>query len=216
MANKGVLIFESYYEVIKDLNDSDQLQMYKAICEYGINGNEPNLTGALKGLWTLIKPNIDSSINRYNTSVINGGKGGRPKKEKPNENPQITKEKPKIKPKIKPENNHDKDIDKDNNKDIDNKVFIPEQKNKLVLWIEEKCPQVAKMKSPLTNDEAERLINDFDKDDIIAVFNSMDNYAKLHSTSISANKTFRNWAKRDKVLTIAEKRRMGNPHELLN
>lgn len=190
MANKGVLILESYYEVISELSDDEQLIMFKGICEYGINGVEPDFKGALKSLFTLMKPNIDSSISRYNSSVTNGGKGGRPKKietkEEPKQNPVETKEKPKE----KPIENQDKDIDKD----IDKEKDILE-KHKLVIWLEQYCPEVQKLKKPITNKEAEKIQERFKgKFKIVeSIFLRMENHKGLSTKYKSAYLTFCQW-----------------------
>ena len=190
MANKGVLILESYYEVISELSDDEQLIMFKGICEYGINGIEPNFKGALKSLFTLMKPNIDSSISRYNSSVTNGGKGGRPKKtetkEEPKQNPVETKEKPKE----KPIENQDQDIDKD----IDKEKDILE-KHKLVIWLEEYCPEVQKLKKPITNKEAEKIQARFKGKfkTVESVFLRMENHKGLSTKYKSAYLTFCQW-----------------------
>lgn len=190
MANKGVLILESYYEVISELSDDEQLIMFKGICEYGINGVEPNFKGALKSLFTLMKPNIDSSISRYNSSVTNGGKGGRPKKtetkEEPKQNPVETKEKPKE----KPIENQDKDIDKD----IDKEKDILE-KHKLVIWLEQYCPEVQKLKKPITNKEAEKIQARFKGKfkTVESVFLRMENHKGLSTKYKSAYLTFCQW-----------------------
>ena len=190
MANKGVLILESYYEVISELSDDEQLIMFKGICEYGINGIEPNFKGALKSLFTLMKPNIDSSISRYNSSVTNGGKGGRPKKtetkEEPKQNPTETKEEPKE----KPIENQDKDIDKD----IDKEKDILE-KHKLVIWLEQYCPEVQKLKKPITNKEAEKIQARFKGKfkTVESVFLRMENHKGLSTKYKSAYLTFCQW-----------------------
>lgn len=77
---KGVLILPSYHEAIKDLPDKDRLAMYDCIVLYGLYGEEPELPAHLRGFFALIKPQIDSSRNRYDAAVKNGGKGGRPPK----------------------------------------------------------------------------------------------------------------------------------------
>ncbi len=59
----------SFFEAIKNLEDkSQQADFYNAICEYSLNGNEPNFSGMLKMAWELVKPNLESgrkkAINR--------------------------------------------------------------------------------------------------------------------------------------------------------
>lgn len=74
------MILPSYHEAIKDLPDADRLQMYDAIIRYGLYGEAVELSGVAKALFTLIKPNIDSSQTRYRAAKANGEKGGRPAK----------------------------------------------------------------------------------------------------------------------------------------
>ncbi len=114
MAN-GVVFLPSYHEAIRDLPDSDRLQMYEAIVRYGLYGEVIELSGVTKALFTLIKPNIDSSQNRYRASKENGKKPpkegsnprGRPRKNQTeNQNENQTE-------------NQDKDIDKDSDFDSD-------------------------------------------------------------------------------------------------
>jgi len=68
--------------------------------------------------------------------------------------------------------------------------------NKLVNWLLENAPRVMRMKEPLTDPQAEKLIEDYARDLIIEVFSAMDNHEPLLQKNRSANKTFRNWAKR--------------------
>jgi len=76
---KGVLVLRSFYEAIQCLEKEDQLELYNAIMEYGLNGVEPNFEKKyLNGYLKLIIPNIDSQIKKYKASVENGKKGGKP------------------------------------------------------------------------------------------------------------------------------------------
>lgn len=68
----------------------------------------------------------------------------------------------------------------------------------LVEWLNENAPRVQQLKEPITNEQAERICNDFELDFAKQVFTSMHNYKKLTSNVISANLTFRKWAAKDK------------------
>jgi len=82
-SKNGVVYLESFHEAIRPLTDGDRLMMYDAIMDYGIYAVIPDgLPAHLKGYFALMKPNIDSSKNRYNAAVENGKKGGRPIKGK--------------------------------------------------------------------------------------------------------------------------------------
>ena len=64
-------------EALNSIGDPTiELNLYRAIVEYGLNGTRPNLSGVESAIFTLITPQIDANQRRYE----NGKKGGRPKK----------------------------------------------------------------------------------------------------------------------------------------
>lgn len=68
--------FASYYEALQYLSDEYCGVMFKAICEFALKGNEPELTDPiLKGYWTLIRPTLERSIKRAEAGR-RGGQGG--------------------------------------------------------------------------------------------------------------------------------------------
>lgn len=76
MKARGFTFFASYYEALQYLSDEDCGIMIKTICEFAINGNEPDLTEpVLKGYWTLIRPTLERSIKRAEAGR-RGGQGG--------------------------------------------------------------------------------------------------------------------------------------------
>lgn len=112
MKRNSYVFYASYYDAIKNLPEKQQLNLFKAICEYAFNNKFIRLTKQEKSILNLITPTLDSSIKRYEANVKNGQKGGRPKKQeqkpnenptetqaKPNNNPDLTQEKPNPKPK---------------------------------------------------------------------------------------------------------------------
>lgn len=73
MAEKGVVIRPSFYEAIISMGEQNQLALFKAICCYGLYGQEPvGLSARAEALFALMKPNLDSASKRYNASVANG------------------------------------------------------------------------------------------------------------------------------------------------
>lgn len=107
---KGFVFLRSYYDALKGLSREDRALILDAVLQYVFEGKEPDseaLPPLLLGFFTLLRPNIDSSVRRYQTQRENGQKGGRPKK--PNENTMLTHAEPNTKPK----QNQDKDKDKD-------------------------------------------------------------------------------------------------------
>lgn len=117
------LFYASFLECVENAPESERAETVYAIVHYGIYGKIPdNVPQSFKMIFPAIKPNIDSSIKRYNAYVENGKKGGRPKKEKPNQNQNETKLKPnnnQTKTKEKPNQNLDKEKEKEKDKEID-------------------------------------------------------------------------------------------------
>ena len=74
-SSKAVLFFLSYFEALQELKPMQQLEAYNAIFQYAFHGTEPKPSKAVKPLWTLIKPTIDSSMKKR----ADGSKGGRSK-----------------------------------------------------------------------------------------------------------------------------------------
>jgi hypothetical protein len=68
----------------------------------------------------------------------------------------------------------------------------------LVKWLAENCKEVSRMKKPLTNDEAAKLVADFTKEEIKDTFLNMENYKPLLTKSVSAYLTCRKWISRDR------------------
>lgn len=61
----SMIFYRSFYEAIKELPLDKQGEIYDAIFTYGLDFTEPKLTGISKTIWTLIKPQIDSNIEKY-------------------------------------------------------------------------------------------------------------------------------------------------------
>lgn len=79
----GFIFYKSFYDSINALDESMQLEVYKALAEYGLTGEMgDDLSPIAKALLTAMIPTIDNANKRYAASVENGKKGGRPKKNK--------------------------------------------------------------------------------------------------------------------------------------
>ncbi len=81
MERESFVFYRSFYEAIRELKDDIKLEVFTAITEYALYGKSPEaLKPVARGMFTLIKPNLDVNISRYE----NGAKGGRkPKKQSP-------------------------------------------------------------------------------------------------------------------------------------
>lgn len=88
---ESFIFYASFYEALKELPNELRLEIFDAVCEFSLNGKEPELTGVARAIFALIRPQIAANFARYE----NGCKGGRPKTEtKPNENQNQTETKP--------------------------------------------------------------------------------------------------------------------------
>lgn len=103
----GFTFYRSYFECIDKLPNEDQATLLLAIVYYVYKDIEPEFDGILSALWTVIKPNLDTSKNRSQNP----------------QNKQKTKQKQtKNKTKTKSKQNKNKDLkdkDKDKDKELD-------------------------------------------------------------------------------------------------
>jgi hypothetical protein len=61
----SMILYRSFYEAIIELPEANQLEIMKAIFEYGFDGVEPNLSGLSKTIWILIKPNLEANRRKW-------------------------------------------------------------------------------------------------------------------------------------------------------
>lgn len=120
---KAALIHPSFYEAMKILPDCDRLQLYDAICEYSLNGNEPlALPPTANSLFVLMKPNIDASNKRYSASAKNGKNGGAPPGN------QNARKQPKNNLTKQPKNKQDLELDLDYELDYEKECIVKADK----------------------------------------------------------------------------------------
>lgn len=142
----SIIFYRSFYEAIKNLPRDVQGEIYTAIMEYGLYGNETeNLKPVARSIFTLIKPQIEINNKRYSNGCKSGNKvpntNQEPTKDEPNANQTRTKDEPNVnqtltkqEPKsnqtsTKDEPNEDQTLTKatpnDNDNDIYKKETIP-------------------------------------------------------------------------------------------
>lgn len=212
MERDGFVFYRSFAEAINDIGDPTiELNLYKAVVEYGLNGDHAPLTGIESAVMRLIRPQIDANARRYE----NGKRGGRPKanqeetEEKPKENQTETKSKPnesKPQPKEKDkEKDKVKDKDKENVKEKEDDTRIEFQYG---TW----------MNVILTTDEYVKLGKEMGNRDRDYYIDRLSDYLKNNpkKTYASHYRTLLNWKRGDehkaelKVIasngTAAEKR----------
>lgn len=69
------IFYGSFFEAITELDDNEQLALFRAICSYGLTGECAETTGVVKGMFSLIKPQMDANAKRRE----NAKKGGAPR-----------------------------------------------------------------------------------------------------------------------------------------
>lgn len=61
-----VIVYRSFFEAVKNLDKKIAGEIFVAICQYGLDGTEPDgLGNTARGMFTLIRPQIDANIKRY-------------------------------------------------------------------------------------------------------------------------------------------------------
>ena len=95
MEKASFIFYASFFEALRELPDKSRLKIYDAICEYALRGNEIELKGIEKAVFSLVKPQLLANKKRYE----NGLKGGRGKKQtETEEEPNGSQNKTKVKP----------------------------------------------------------------------------------------------------------------------
>jgi len=75
------VIFKNWAESINALPEEYQLETYKALVDFGLTGERPQgLSPIANAMIISFSTGMENNILRYNASVENGKKGGRPKK----------------------------------------------------------------------------------------------------------------------------------------
>lgn len=110
----STIIYRSFYEAIIELPEKNQAEVWKAIFEYSLNFEEIELTGLSKTIFTLIKPQLEANIKRYQNGLKPKNKKSKTEaKPKQKTSETLTKEKGNHNPN---ENQHqNKNVDVDDN-----------------------------------------------------------------------------------------------------
>ena len=72
MERKQFTFYRSYYEAVKELNKRDQAAVLLAICDYALNETEPNLTGAAKAVFIVLRPFLDTARRKAEGGMARG------------------------------------------------------------------------------------------------------------------------------------------------
>lgn len=91
MRRDSFVFYRSFYDIFNKLpSDAEKVEFITAICKYGLDETEVEMSLMCDIAFASVKPNIDAARKRYAASVENGKKGGRPSKNKNLEKPNIT------------------------------------------------------------------------------------------------------------------------------
>lgn len=78
MERESFVCYQSFYEAIRSQPKKQQLELYQALFEYALYGKEVPLPPRTKGIFALMKPQLDANNKRYAAAV----KGGEARKNK--------------------------------------------------------------------------------------------------------------------------------------
>ena len=85
---ESFVFYGSFYNAICALDKEAQLELFHAVCKYGLNDEEQDISNPLgQAIFGMMKPNLSAAAKRYAASVENGKKGGRPSSKEPKKEP---------------------------------------------------------------------------------------------------------------------------------
>jgi len=113
-----MIFYRSFYEAIKELPPENKIEVYDAIFSYSLDFSEPDLSGISKTIFTLIKPQLDANIKRFE----NGKKPKQKQKESETEAKQKQKE-------SETETNNNNNVNNNNNNNKNINVNNDEEEN---------------------------------------------------------------------------------------
>ena len=77
---ESFVIYKNWVDAINRLPEECQLEIYKALMEYGLTGKMPNNVSTIcSAMLVSFSVSLENSINRYLASIENGKKGGAPR-----------------------------------------------------------------------------------------------------------------------------------------
>jgi len=181
MNRDSTIFYRSFYEAIKELPEANQLEIYNAIFEHSLNLKKPNLTGLSKTIYTLIEPQIEANLKRYEN-------GNKPKK-KQNESETEAKPKQDVS-KSEANKNNNKNVNKndnDNNNEKDNTSLKKKQTPKHLF---SDSPYIDKHKF-------KEVLKDWNTDKLKYYYESLLTWSNEGNKKVDWVATAKQWAARD-------------------
>jgi hypothetical protein len=115
----SMVLYRSFYDAIKLLPDDIQLEIFKAIFEFGLDGIEPELSKSALPFWLLIKPNLQANRTKWESgSKAKNKQSGSKTEANTKQNTSKTEAKTKQEA-SETEANVDVDVDVDVDKEVD-------------------------------------------------------------------------------------------------
>ena len=99
MKRESFVFYKSFHEAINEAPSDEQLLIYRAIANYALYHEEPDLQGVAKLAWLLIKPQLDANWKRFKNGLNGGAPQGNSNAQKQPRNNQETTDN-------QPRNNH--------------------------------------------------------------------------------------------------------------
>lgn len=169
--------YRSYYEVYSELSNKEKILFMDALLNRQFNGVEPEgLDGMAKFAYVSQKHSIDKQIKGWEDKTGN-------KLFNPTEGPCQGGTEGGTEGPCQQEKGEEKEK-------------VEYTMHPLVKWLNESCPKVQQLKQPITNEQAETILNEFSRECIRDIFQAMQNHKKLNSNYVDANLTFRGWVNR--------------------
>jgi len=194
---KSFILYCDLLDSVEHLTNEELGGLFRHVLQY-VNDLNPVLEDRLlQTAWKPIQRVLKADLVKYESTTernrVNGAKGGRPPK------PKETDENPK-KPTGLNGNPKKGDSDSDSDTVSDNEIKKSKGKPKisfshpLAIWVSS-LPAVSKMKNPLADEQAVKLLEDYSREGIQEIFEAMDNYTPLLKKNNSAYLTFVGWVK---------------------
>ncbi len=79
----SIVFYRSFYEAAKALGDQEELELYRAIFEFGLDHKNSEMGPMAAAMFKLIQPQLEANYKKWQ----NGNKGGRPKQEESEKEP---------------------------------------------------------------------------------------------------------------------------------
>ena len=177
MKRDSVVIYRNLYEALQGVSDKAYKRIMNAILKYSLDGEITELNGVENSVFQLAKTQIDANNRKYENGKKGaefGNLGGRPKREKPQENPTETPNKP-LNDKCKMINDNYLEVSKKESKEENNlniNQCVRESYDEIIKDFEFSKPVENKVRSflkylhfnkmPLTNDEFNSVLVELD------------------------------------------------------